>query len=114
MLGAETPGRDAPRTYGDEPDGRGRRASGRLPSRSRAPTRRRSAPAGASAVAPAPRLAPAEAAPEAAAAPRVKLGGTLFERMSNVGARCGARRRRGGADKDPLDIPRFLHRQNNQ
>lgn len=46
-------------------------------------------------------------------APRVKLGGTLFERMSNV-TRGAARDEDDGDDKDPLDIPRFLHRQNNQ
>ncbi|WP_034156705.1 cell division protein FtsZ [Sphingomonas sp. ERG5] len=45
-------------------------------------------------------------------APRVKLGGTLFERMS--GASRGAAREEEPTDKDPLDIPRFLHRQNNQ
>ncbi|QNA83123.1 cell division protein FtsZ [Sphingomonas sp. So64.6b] len=50
--------------------------------------------------------------PAAPAAPRVKLGGTLFERMS--GASRGAAREEEPADKDPLDIPRFLHRQNNQ
>ncbi|MGN6279714.1 MAG: cell division protein FtsZ [Sphingomonas sp.] len=50
---------------------------------------------------------------EAAPAPRVKLGGTLFERMSNV-TRGAARDEDDGDDKDPLDIPRFLHRQNNQ
>ena len=52
-----------------------------------------------------------EAAP--APAPRVKLGGTLFERMSNV-TRGAARDEDDGEDRDPLDIPRFLHRQNNQ
>ena len=44
--------------------------------------------------------------------PRVKLGGTLFERMQNA-----SRGTQKGADdegKDALDIPRFLHRQNNQ
>jgi len=56
-------------------------------------------------------------APEAAAeptppAPRVKLGGTLFERMSSVSR--GAAREEEGADKDAVEIPRFLHRQNNQ
>ncbi|MGN6268301.1 MAG: cell division protein FtsZ [Sphingomonas sp.] len=57
----------------------------------------------------------AEPAKEPAPAPRVKLGGTLFERMSNV-TRGAARDEDNGADadKDPLDIPRFLHRQNNQ
>ncbi|WP_203310603.1 cell division protein FtsZ [Sphingomonas beigongshangi] len=53
-----------------------------------------------------------EATPEAAPQPRVKLGGTLFERMSNAAR--GAQREEAGDDKEPLDIPRFLHRQNNQ
>ncbi|WP_294327778.1 cell division protein FtsZ [uncultured Sphingomonas sp.] len=54
--------------------------------------------------------APAEA-PREEAAPVRKPGGTLFERMANAG-RAPAR----GTDdaKEPLDIPRFLHRQNNQ
>lgn len=42
--------------------------------------------------------------------PAPKPGGTLFERMSAAGRGIG----RGDGDKDPLDIPRFLHRQNNQ
>lgn len=50
-----------------------------------------------------------EPAPEPA--PRAKMGGTLFERMSNVTR--GAAKDEDPA-KDPLDIPRFLHRQNNQ
>jgi cell division protein FtsZ len=54
-----------------------------------------------------------EPAKEPAPAPRVKLGGTLFERMSNV-TRGAARDEGAGEDKEPLDIPRFLHRQNNQ
>ena len=60
-------------------------------------------------------LAPgAEGAPEGVpAAPRVKLGGTLFERMSNA-ARGAAKDDADTAPQDPLDIPRFLHRQNNQ
>ncbi|WP_375397682.1 cell division protein FtsZ [uncultured Sphingomonas sp.] len=49
---------------------------------------------------------------DAAPAPRAKLGGTLFERMQSV-ARSGSRDDAEAA-KDPLDIPRFLHRQNNQ
>ena len=59
-------------------------------------------------------LAPGtELEPEAAApAPRVKLGGTLFERMSNAAR--GAPRDDGDAEREPVDIPRFLHRQNNQ
>ncbi|AYJ87155.1 cell division protein FtsZ [Sphingomonas paeninsulae] len=41
-------------------------------------------------------------------------GGTLFERMSNI-ARGSAKVDPGAdASKDPLDIPRFLNRQNNQ
>ena len=61
---------------------------------------------------------PAAAEPEPA-----REGGTLFERMSNI-ARGAAKaqvrgRRRGDAaaahrHRDPLDIPRFLNRQNNQ
>ncbi|WP_375381578.1 cell division protein FtsZ [uncultured Sphingomonas sp.] len=50
-------------------------------------------------------------------APKVKLGGTLFERMSSA-ARGAPREEEAPAaapaGKDPLDIPRFLHRQNNQ
>ncbi len=51
------------------------------------------------AVKPAPRIAPA--------------GGTLFERMSNL-ARGQAKADDADAAADPLDIPRFLNRQNNQ
>ncbi|MDR6788660.1 cell division protein FtsZ [Sphingomonas sp. BE138] len=49
----------------------------------------------------------------APAAPRVKLGGTLFERMQNATRNAGGR----AADdegREPGDLPRFLHRQNNQ
>ena len=53
------------------------------------------------------------ATPDAAPQPRVKLGGTLFERMSNA-ARGPARDEAEGDGKEPIDIPRFLHRQNNQ
>ncbi len=51
-----------------------------------------------------------EPAPEPATKP--KTGGTLFERMSSA-TRAAARDEAAG-DRDPLDIPRFLHRQNNQ
>ncbi len=53
-----------------------------------------------------------DAAPAAPAAetPKPKSGGTLFERMA--AARGGSKDDDG--DKDPLDIPRFLNRQNNQ
>ena len=51
---------------------------------------------------------------EAPPAPRMKLGGTLFERMQSV-ARGGSRNdAEEGEGKDTLDIPRFLNRQNNQ
>ena len=58
-----------------------------------------------------------EAKPAAPATPterdRPKTGGTLFERMSN--ARSTSREEDGeGEGRRPLDIPRFLHRQNNQ
>ncbi len=57
---------------------------------------------------------------EAEAAPKVATGGgTLFERMSNI-ARGTAQAESDGATpmpsfrREPLDIPRFLNRQNNQ
>jgi cell division protein FtsZ len=56
--------------------------------------------------------AAAEPQPEPAPAPKPKIGGTLFERMSNVTR--GAAREDTSSDREPLDIPRFLHRQNNQ
>jgi cell division protein FtsZ len=74
-----------------------------------APTRRRWLSPGAAAVEDAPALPPEPVVP----APRVKLGGTLFERMSSV-SRGVARDDEPTPDKDALDIPRFLHRQNNQ
>ena len=54
------------------------------------------------------------------APPRVASGGgTLFERMSNLTRSGGKSDDEGdedgsGKSKDPLDIPRFLNRQNNQ
>ncbi|WP_066662263.1 MULTISPECIES: cell division protein FtsZ [unclassified Sphingomonas] len=48
-------------------------------------------------------------APAPVEAPKAKTGGTLFERMA--AARNGSK---DDDDKDPLDIPRFLNRQNNQ
>jgi cell division protein FtsZ len=58
--------------------------------------------------------AKAEAKPEAAPAAR-QGGGTLFERMSSI-ARGNAKTPSADDDgeSDPLDIPRFLNRQNNQ
>ena len=55
--------------------------------------------------------APAAAPTPAPAKPARKLGGTLFERMASATRPQAAD---DDEDKDPLDIPRFLHRQNNQ
>jgi cell division protein FtsZ len=54
--------------------------------------------------------------PEAA---QRREGGTLFERMSNIArgaskAQVDEEENQPGAERDPLDIPRFLNRQNNQ
>ncbi|WP_085808541.1 cell division protein FtsZ [Sphingomonas sp. TZW2008] len=57
-------------------------------------------------------LSGGEAADDVPPQPRVKLGGTLFERMQNASR--GAPRGDEEEGKDSLDIPRFLHRQNNQ
>src|SRR5207253_7731779 len=49
--------------------------------------------------------------------PTASAGGTLFERMSNI-ARGAPKAQIGGDEPDyksePIDIPRFLNRQNNQ
>ena len=53
------------------------------------------------------------AAPQAAA----RGGGTLFERMSNIarGApKAQIEEDESGYRREPIDIPRFLNRQNNQ
>ncbi len=48
-------------------------------------------------------------------APRVaSSGGTLFERMSNIARGAAKADKDGEGATDPLDIPRFLNRQNNQ
>ena len=60
------------------------------------------------------RIAPGsetDAAPPAPV-PKVKLGGTLFERMSNAAR--GAQRDESDASGEAVDIPRFLHKQGNQ
>ena len=49
----------------------------------------------------------------ASAAPQAPAGATLFERMSNI-ARSTIKPEEVEAKADPLDIPRFLNRQNNQ
>jgi cell division protein FtsZ len=54
---------------------------------------------------------------EEAERPAANAGGTLFERMSNIAR--GAPKAQideEGSEyrKDPIDIPRFLNRQNNQ
>jgi cell division protein FtsZ len=51
--------------------------------------------------------------PEKPAPRMTSTGGTLFERMSNI-ARGAAKADQEGTSADPLDIPRFLNRQNNQ
>ncbi|MEH3105566.1 MAG: cell division protein FtsZ [Sphingomonas phyllosphaerae] len=59
-------------------------------------------------------LAPgAEEETPAPAQPRVKLGGTLFERMQNATRNAGGRAVEDDG-REPGDLPRFLHRQNNQ
>jgi cell division protein FtsZ len=50
---------------------------------------------------------------EAPAAVQPPAGATLFERMSNI-ARTAIKPEETEAKADPLDIPRFLNRQNNQ
>ena len=111
VLGSETvvsdeaPVPDAP-AFGGEPEAAAPAADD---TPSEAPTRRRWLSPGASAA----EETPEEPAEPAAPAPRVKLGGTLFERMSSV-SRGAARDEEAAPDKDALDIPRFLHRQNNQ
>ncbi|MDH7971387.1 cell division protein FtsZ [Sphingomonas sp. AR_OL41] len=97
----------APRVFGDETE----TADEHVPE---VPQRRRWLSPGtpAEATAPVAPAVPAATEPAAEPAPRVKLGGTLFERMSSVTR--GAAKEEEPSDKDPLDIPRFLHRQNNQ
>jgi cell division protein FtsZ len=65
-----------------------------------------------------------EEAPAAPQAQPMREGGTLFERMSNIARGAAKAQVEDGADeegprmrtgtRDPLDIPRFLNRQNNQ
>ena len=60
-------------------------------------------------------LSPGDASADAPApAPRVKMGGTLFERMSNAARGAPREETPSQTDGDGVDIPRFLHRQNNQ
>jgi cell division protein FtsZ len=65
----------------------------------------------------APPIAPPEDEDETEQ-PTATTGGTLFERMSNIarGAPKAQIDEEGESDyrKDPIDIPRFLNRQNNQ
>jgi cell division protein FtsZ len=64
----------------------------------------------------APPIAPPEDEDETVQ-PAASGGGTLFERMSNI-ARGASKAQIGEAEedhqRDPIDIPRFLNRQNNQ
>ena len=58
-------------------------------------------------------IGPTAIAEEERPAPRMPAGGgTLFERMSNI-ARTVAKADHDEGARDPLDIPRFLNRQNN-
>ena len=106
VLGAETIVAQPPVTFADEPFGAGAATPAPTPAADAddagGARRRWLAPGNEAAV--------AEPVPQQ---PRVKLGGTLFERMSNA-ARGTARDDDDNAGKEPLDIPRFLHRQNNQ
>jgi len=63
----------------------------------------------------APPIAPPEDEDEADQ-PTASGGGTLFERMSNIarGAPKAQIDDESGYQSDPIDIPRFLNRQNNQ
>jgi cell division protein FtsZ len=61
---------------------------------------------------------PAEQAPKAAGA-ATGTGGTLFERMSSIArgaprAQIDEEQPSADLNREPLDIPRFLNRQNNQ
>jgi len=106
VLGSETQVPEV-QVFGDEPEAE-------LEPQAPEPSQRRRwlSPGAAAGVASAPEEAPAEQHdPIVQPAPRVKLGGTLFERMSSVSR--GAARE-DEPEKDPVDIPRFLHRQNNQ
>jgi cell division protein FtsZ len=62
-----------------------------------------------------PPIAPPEDEDEQAA-PSASGGGTLFERMSNIarGASKAQVEEGEGYRREPIDIPRFLNRQNNQ
>jgi cell division protein FtsZ len=59
------------------------------------------------------RRRPIGAGEDAPSGPKINRGGTLFERMQNA-SRGAQRAESEPAPKDSLDIPRFLHRQNNQ
>ena len=105
VLGSETQLADLP-VFGDEPEEKAVEPVEATPEPELAVRRRWLSPGAAVEEAP---VAATEPVP---VAPRVKLGGTLFERMSSVSR--GAAREDEPGDKDALDIPRFLHRQNNQ
>jgi cell division protein FtsZ len=111
VLGSETQMQDVPVFGDDEPEPEAETAEepDAEPQPDLAVRRRWLSPGAPAAAAD---EAPAEPSEPTPAAPRVKLGGTLFERMSSVSR--GAAREDEPTDKDALDIPRFLHRQNNQ
>ena len=64
-------------------------------------------------------IAEEDAAKAAPATKPARSGGTLFERMSNIARGAakvdgGEKKAASGGDRDSLDIPQFLNRQNNQ
>ena len=65
-------------------------------------------------VAPRRRWLTSDASEEEKPAVRPAAGATLFERMSNIARGAAKGEADTGAATDPLDIPRFLNRQNNQ
>jgi cell division protein FtsZ len=93
VLGAEAIVSTPPKTFSDD-------AYGAPPVRPAEPARRWLAPGNETDSAP------------AQPTPRVKLGGTLFERMSNAAR--GAQRDEAADGAEAVDIPRFLHKQGNQ
>ena len=67
----------------------------------------------------APPIAPPEGDEEAGEQPPAAASGTLFERMSNIARGAPKAQLEEGEDDvefkpEPIDIPRFLNRQNNQ
>jgi cell division protein FtsZ len=85
-----------------------------LPEASAPATTPQPAPAAPSTGEPRRRFLAPETAEETPPQPRVKLGGTLFERMQNATRGAPRAGEAPAADTPASDLPRFLHRQNNQ